>query len=175
MITREELVHIGKVTKSHGLDGEVEISANSDLIEECELPYIVAEIDGIFVPFFISEYRYKNNTSFLFQLKGIETENEAKELIKCEVFIHKDFLADGMSAADMEGGNFFIGFSIYTENGKFIGVINDIDDSTENVLFQLFDEENNEIIIPATDDFVVEIDEVNKKIIMNLPEGLLSI
>ena len=45
MIAREELVHIGKITKSHGLNGELEINVNSELFEECETPYIVAETD----------------------------------------------------------------------------------------------------------------------------------
>jgi 16S rRNA processing protein RimM len=74
MIAREELVHIGKITKSHGLNGELEINVNSELFEECETPYIVAETDGIFIPFFIEEYRYKNENTYLFSFKGIENE-----------------------------------------------------------------------------------------------------
>lgn len=175
MIVREELVHIGKIVKPHGLNGELEINVNSELFEVCEVPYIVIETDGIFIPFFIDEYRYKNDTTYLFTLRGIENEMEAKEMIKREIYIHKKFLAEGVNASDMEGTNYFIGFSIFSEDGKFIGEVVDIDDTTENVLFLLHNNNKEELIIPASDDFVVDIDEERKKIIMSLPEGLLSL
>lgn len=175
MITREELVHIGKITKSHGLNGELEININSELFEECETPYIIVETDGIFIPFFIVEYRYKNENTYLFSLKGIENEMDAKELIKRDIYIHKKFLAEGIDASELEGNSYFIGFSIFTEEEQFIGEVVDIDDTTENVLFLLHDKNGNELIIPASDDFVVNIDEQRKIIIMSLPEGLLSL
>mgnify|MGYP006377178319 FL=1 len=175
MITREELVHIGKITKSHGLNGELEININSELFEECETPYIIVETDGIFIPFFIVEYRYKNESTYLFSCKGIDNEMDAKELIKRDIYIHKKFLAEGIDVSVMEGNSYFIGFSIFSEEEKYIGEVVDIDDTTENVLFLLHDKNGNELIIPASDDFVVNIDEQRKIIIMSLPEGLLSL
>ena len=79
----------------------------------------------------------------------------------------------GIDASELEGNSYFIGFSIFTEEEQFIGEVVDIDDTTENVLFLLHDKNKNELIIPASDDFVVDIDEQRKKIIMSLPEGLL--
>ena len=100
---------------------------------------------------------------------------DAKELIKRDIYIHKKFLAEGIDVSVMEGNSYFIGFSIFSEEEKYIGEVVDIDDTTENVLFLLHDKNGNELIIPASDDFVVDIDEQRKKIIMSLPEGLLSL
>lgn len=175
MILREELVHIGKIIKPHGLNGELEIEIDSEFFDECDPPYIVIETDGIFIPYFIKEYRYKNDISYLFSLKGIEDDVEAKEMIKREVYIHEKYLGEGISASELEGNEYFIGFSVLNEREELIGKIVDIDDTTENILFLLHNKEEEEIIIPASDDFIIEINETKKEIIMNLPEGLLSL
>lgn len=61
------------------------------------------------------------------------------------------------------------------ETGVVIGIIDRIEDSTENLLFLVTDENNEEIYIPATDDFIVEIDDESQEIKMNLPSGLIEL
>ena len=55
-----------------------------------------------------------------------------------------------------------------------LGKIVSIDDSTENVLFEV--EYNGRLLlIPAVDEFVCEIDEDNRKLYLNIPDGLLDL
>ncbi len=57
-----------------------------------------------------------------------------------------------------------------------IGTITDIDESTINTLFLLKRKENdNEIIIPASDDFITDIDSEKKILYVDLPSGLVDI
>ena len=51
MITREELIRIGRFNKPHGVKGELSFTFTDDVFDRTECPYIVCEIDGIFVPF----------------------------------------------------------------------------------------------------------------------------
>ena len=55
------------------------------------------------------------------------------------------------------------------------GIYADVDMSTANVLFVVERENGEELLIPATDDLVVSVDEKAKKIEMNIPEGLLDL
>ncbi len=60
MIREEEVFKIGQFAKPHGIKGELSLVTNSDVLEDAEDPYIVCEMDGILVPFFVEDFRYKN-------------------------------------------------------------------------------------------------------------------
>jgi 16S rRNA processing protein RimM len=69
---------------------------------------------------------------------------------------------------------YFIGFTATDRRLGDIGEITDIDESTINTLFVV---ENNdgEILIPAQEEFIVDIDHENSRIILDLPEGLVEL
>ena len=65
-----------------------------------------------------------------------------------------------------------VGFDIVdASDNKVVGKIAAIDDSTQNVLFELEDG----TLIPASDDLITNIDTNRRQIIMQIPEGLLEI
>jgi 16S rRNA processing protein RimM len=65
-----------------------------------------------------------------------------------------------------------VGFKIVSvPDGSTIGTIAAIDDTTQNILFELEDG----TLIPASDELIENIDVNKKEIIMNIPEGLLDI
>jgi 16S rRNA processing protein RimM len=55
-----------------------------------------------------------------------------------------------------------------------IGEIVDIDDSTMNTLFVL-EKDGEEILIPAQEEFIADIDHDEQTIIFDLPQGLVSL
>ena len=59
MIKKEDVFKIGQFAKPHGIKGEIALVTNSDVFDDSDDPYIICEMDGILVPFFIEEYRYK--------------------------------------------------------------------------------------------------------------------
>ena len=66
-----------------------------------------------------------------------------------------------------------IGFSIiHAGNGKNIGKLKAVDNSTINTLFEIETPEGQEILIPATGDLVKAIDTNSQTITMHIPEGL---
>ena len=67
----------------------------------------------------------------------------------------------------------FIDYVIYNNN-SIIGKIIDIIENENQDLFEVVFNEKR-ILIPLVDEFVVNIDNDNKKIIMNLPEGLTDL
>ena len=73
----------------------------------------------------------------------------------------------------MNCGEGILGYKIYSDR-KLIGTIEGVDDSTANILFSVITESGEELLIPATDDFVEEIDDEKREITMNLPDGLLD-
>jgi 16S rRNA processing protein RimM len=66
-----------------------------------------------------------------------------------------------------------IGFEVEDKRLGVVGKIESINDTTAQPLFEVLNGEI-EILIPMIDHFLVKIDRENKKVIMDLPEGLIE-
>ena len=173
MINPEDLYKIGEITKSHALKGEVVFQFTDDIFDTTDADYLIVEVDGIFVPFFIEEYRFRSNSSALLKLVDIDSVEQAQQVIGCDVYFEKAKAAD----ADEEemSLHYFVGFEMVDEKGNLIGKVTDIDDNTENWLFVVEKTDGSEALIPAHEEFIADIDHEGRKLTMDLPEGLLEL
>ena len=169
MIKQEDVYKIGRIGKAHGVKGEVSFQFEDDIFDRVEADYLVLEIDGILVPFFMEEYRFRNDTVCLVKFCDIDTQQQASGLTGCNVYFPRSLAEEADEQPSLAS---LIGFDITdTSNGKTVGRITAVDDSTANILFELEDG----LLIPANDDLVTSIDMTRKIITMNIPEGLLSL
>ncbi len=169
MIRKEDVFKIGRLGKSHGVKGDISFPFDDDVFDRVEADYLILDIDGILVPFFIEEYRFRNDTTAIIKFEGVDSQERARELTGCDVYFPRE-LAD--SADDGLSWSAIVGFYILeVKSGKVIGRIASIDDSTLNILFCLEDGR----LIPATDDLITAIDQQARTITMHIPEGLLEL
>ena len=68
-----------------------------------------------------------------------------------------------------------IGYEMVDDTLGHIGVLEGVDDSTDNPLFVVRDDDGQEILIPLHEDFIEEIDDDGKVVRLDLPNGLLDI
>ena len=54
----EEVYKIGLFNKPHGIHGELQFTFTDDIFDRVDCDYLICLLDGIFVPFFIEEYRF---------------------------------------------------------------------------------------------------------------------
>ena len=164
MIRKEEVYKIGRLGKVHGIKGEI-----SFLLDRVDADYLVLDVDGILVPFFIEEYRFKTDSNVLMKFDGIDTQERARELTGCDVYFPRALAEsdeDNLSWAEM------IGYSLMdAQSGQKIGTIAAVDDSTINILFELEDGR----LIPASEELITNIDTQKHQIEINLPEGILEL
>lgn len=172
MIRREELIKIGQFNKPHGVRGELSFTFTDDVFDRGESPYIVCCIDNIFVPFFIEEYRFKTGTTALIKLVDVESDEAARDFTNLEVFYPKTYYVENDEEATPD--DYFIGFTINDITHGVLGEVTAIDDSTINVLFVVTTPDNRELLIPVQEAFVRAIDEEERIIHMDLPDGLLD-
>lgn len=176
MITRDELIAIGHYNKPHGVAGELSATVDVELEVLSGLSCLVSDIDGIFVPFFVNAIRPKSGDTVLLTIDGIENEKEAARLVNRDIYaLKRDYRQESIDAdADGYPLDFFIGFELRDSDGSRVGEITDVDEQTENAIF-VVDRDGSEIMVPATDDLIVEFDVDNKLMVMDLPEGLLDL
>lgn len=172
MIKRDELIKIGQFNKPHGLSGELAFTFTDDVFDRTECPYIVCEIDGIFVPFFLEEYRFRTDSTALVKLIDIDSADDGRMFTNLDVYFPKSYVHEEEA---MQGGkDFFLNYKVMEETHGYLGDIVEIDDATANVLFVIENEDEEQLLVPAVDEFVMNIDEKNKVIYMKLPEGLIE-
>ena len=169
MIRAEEVYKIGRLGKAHGVKGEVSFQFDDDIFDRVDADYLVLDIDGILVPFFMEEYRFRSDTVCLVKFSGIDTQQRAQELTGCDVFFPRALAEEGDEMPSLAS---LVGFEIVNDaDGETVGSIAAIDDSTVNILFEL----ENGTLIPASDELITDIDAERRTIKMNIPEGLLDI
>lgn len=169
MIKKEEVYKIGRLGKTHGVRGEISFLFDDDVFDRVDADYLILEIDGILVPFFIEEYRFKTDSNALMKFDGIDTQERARELTGCDVWFPR-----ALAESDEDGISWaaIVGFDIIeSESGKTVGRIASVDDSTINILFCLEDGR----LIPASEELIIAIDQQARTITMQLPEGLLNL
>ena len=169
MIRQEEVYKIGKLGKAHGIKGEISFLFDDDVFDRVDADYLVLDIDGILVPFFIEEYRFKSDANALMKFEDIDTQERARELTGCDVYFPRalaDSDEEGMSWAEI------VGFDIVdATTGQTAGKIASVDDSTLNILFELEDGR----LIPASEELITDVNKENNTITINIPQGLLEI
>ena len=169
MIKKEDVYKIGRLGKAHGVKGEVSFQFDDDIFDTTDADYLILDIDGILVPFFMEEYRFRNDSLALVKFCDVDTQQRASELTGCDVYFPR-------SVADEEGESLslamLVGFDLVeAATNEKVGKIAAIDDSTQNILFELEDGR----LIPANDELIEDIDTEQQTIKMNIPEGLLTL
>ena len=169
MLKKEDFVYFGKFLKPHGTKGEIGLQGDTFALGDgCD--FVACDIDGILVPFFFESVRPKNGDTLIAKMERMETADEVRYLTNRDAFIPRRWVEE----SDEVSLGYFIGFMATDRTLGDIGEITDIDESTINTLFVV---ENNdgEILIPAQEEFIVDIDHENNRIILDLPEGLVEL
>ncbi|MDR1980125.1 MAG: ribosome maturation factor RimM [Tannerellaceae bacterium] len=173
MIKREELFRIGQFVKPHGIKGEIGLMTDGDVFEESENPYIVCEIDGIFVPFFIEGYRYKTDKILLVKLENVDSEEAVRLFTNRTVYYPEAVVANNGAVSGITWDN-FLGYTVFDPVYGRLGEITDVDESTINTLLQI-DYKDKELLIPAADELIISADHINKSLNISIPDGLLDL
>lgn len=178
MITQEQLIEIGYISRLHGLHGEMQaVVSNSIFSEVASCPYFVIELDGIFVPFFLEYFRFKSGSSILFKFEDIDSQEQADSFCGQKLYFDRQCFTKKEAKEydeiiDEEMG--LIGYVVIDKRHGGLGPIVSIDSQTANVLF-IIDHKGEELMVPAAEDLIIEIDDEAKTILMDLPEGLVDI
>jgi 16S rRNA processing protein RimM len=164
---------IGHIAKLHGYRGEVSLFLDVTQPENYhQLKSFYLEMDGIATPFSIKSFKPMNNGFVVLKLEGVNSQEEARRLLRHRVFLGVSLLPD------LDEHSFYdheiIGFEVVDTQrgviGKAVGVI----DHPSNPLLQV-DKDGVEILIPLNLDLKKKVNRQDKKLTLTAPEGLLDV
>jgi 16S rRNA processing protein RimM len=170
---KSECFSLGKITKPHGLKGEVTIWLDVDVPENyIDLDGLFLEIKGQLVPYIIEELQVRGKKSIV-KFEDINSIEATETIIDAEAYLPIKKLPK------LKGKQFYyhevIGYQIIDNNSqKDLGELKAIYESTGQDLFAV-DINETEVLIPIIDNFLDTIDHSEKRIHVTLPDGLLDI
>lgn len=163
MITKEQVISIGRITRTHGKRGEIQCLTTNEYWENTDATFLVLSIDNILVPFRVLDWRGKGSDSLIFQLDRITDEQSAQPLIGCQAYM----LTTDLSEEDelMPTWQSLTGYRVLDTDQGELGTIIHVDETTINTLVTL----DNDLLIPLHEDFIIDINQENKIITICLP------
>ena len=164
-----EKIKIGKIVNAVGLKGEVKVYHYSDYKERFE------ELDQIWIggqKVTIEGVRYMKDMVIL-KLAGVSDRNGAEALKEQEVFIDESMLR--VLPEDTYYIKDLIGMEVASQKEGRIGILTDVIQNSSQDLYEVTTEDGRKIFIPAVEEFIRDIDCQNRKITVELIEGLLEL
>ena len=169
MIQENEVILLGTCTRTHGRRGELHIISDNDLLSQADDPqFVLFRLNEILTPFRLTEWREKGANAYIVSLDGITTEEQAQRLCGNSVYLLRRYLTDDPDEPLITWQD-LIGYEVIDNEMGSLGQIKNVDDSTLNTLFLL----DNDVVIPAHEDFITEINSEARQLHVSLPAGLI--
>lgn len=168
----EERLQVGIISSTHGVRGEVKVFPTTDDVrrfkrlrevildtgKECR----VLEIEGVkfFKQFAILKFKGIDNINDIEKYRGQSlyvTRENAVKLKKDEYFI-----------ADL------IGIKVQDEDGKELGILNDVIETGANDVYQIAMTDGRELLLPAIKQCVLEVNLEDGFMKVHVLDGLLD-
>ncbi|PIF05117.1 MAG: 16S rRNA processing protein RimM [Draconibacterium sp.] len=173
-IPKAECVKIGFIRKTHGVHGEVVLEYEPQFEETVvATERFFLEIDGLLVPFFTSadNVRVKASNSAILPLDDVDTEKYARRLVGCMVYL---FQTEIIQKEETKVITDYTGYLVFDENKRELGRVIYVDDFSGNIVFTI-KQNDNELLAPFNNQFVLKVNHRKKTIQLNLPHGLASL
>ena len=168
----QQYFKIGKLAAAFGVQGELVLEhslGKKTQLDGLEAIFLEEKKDT-FLPYFIASTKVKSKNEIYILLDGIRTREQARLLIKREVWLsERDFKKFAASASPIS----LLGFMVVNNEHELGEVIEVIEQPHQLLCVVLIDDK--EVLIPVHEEFLEKLDKKNKKIYVSLPDGLLDI
>ena len=167
----ESCYQLGYVLKTHGLKGELVLVIDADNPQDySEMESIFVEVNKKLVPFFIDRIQL-NGAKAIVKFGEVDSIDDAKIFKGSRLYLPLEVLPE------LEDGFYFhelIGFQVIDSKEGKLGNISGVFDSGNQDLLAM-EYQDEEVLIPLTDEVVTKVDKKLKTIYTTLPDGLLDI
>ncbi|OGO78522.1 MAG: 16S rRNA processing protein RimM [Clostridiales bacterium GWB2_37_7] len=165
-----EYLSIGQIVNTHGIRGELKVyPLTDDAARFDKLKEVYIESKGVMTKYQVESSKHLKNTVIL-KLKGIDTMNDAEKLRQLYLKVGR------WDAVRLPKDAFFVcdivDSEVYDIHGVLLGKLYDVLQTGSNDVY-VVKTEDKDLLIPALKSVVKEINLQSRKIIVDLPEGLI--
>lgn len=171
------LVQVGFVFRPHGLEGELKIDPEHTddpaRFEDLPAVYLGARPHRV-TKHAVASVRYqetKRGTTVILGLEGIDDRDDAEAVAKFKVFATEE-------ALELDEGELFahelVGWAVVTEDDTVLGTVANLMEMPAQDMFVVRTPDGQEEMIPAVEDFILDIDEDEEYVVVRPIDGLMG-
>lgn len=164
-------LEIGQIVNTFGIKGMVKVKPFTDNIER------FSNLEKIYIKnksgqneYKIQEVKYHKNM-VLVKFEGIENPEQA------DLLRNSYLIVDRETEEPLEAGRYYIvdmiGLDVFTDDNEYLGKLEDIYNTGSNDIYVVKNELGKQVLLPAIEDVIKNIDMDNKKVIVHLIPGLV--
>ena len=169
MISASDVYQIGTLTRAHGVRGEVAFQFTDYVWDRVEADYLFLRLDGLLVPFFLEEWRFRSDTTATdLDDEGLTWQHfTGFEVWQTHVTVPEGTVPEGTvpEVTVPEG----------SPEGQCLGTVTAVLDQTANILLDITTPNGRSILIPAHEDFILSADHRQRRLLVSVPEELLTL
>ncbi|MGB1288262.1 MAG: ribosome maturation factor RimM [Aggregatilineales bacterium] len=174
MPQQPDFLILGKILRPHGIRGELRMSLITDFPEH------LRDVETIYLG-----KSSEDKKKVAYELEGVRFHKSYALLTLADVFDRNDadalrgkmVMVDIASAVQLEDGEYYlfqlINLTVQTADGQSLGRIKDVMETGANDVYIVQSEQYGELLLPAHDETIVEVNVKAGYVTMQLPEGLL--
>ncbi|MEP7197044.1 MAG: hypothetical protein ABI851_11030 [Saprospiraceae bacterium] len=170
-----EFIQIGRSFKTHGIKGEIEIE-----IEDLYFKWLLKDkiffvyINGTAVPFWISDV--KNESRLFIKIEDLDSPEQAKAITNKLLYADKSRIPKNILKQQkaLLQADSLASYSIMDQQSGIKSNIISLQEFPSQLLAEL-NVNDKKVMIPIHEDFIIKIDEKEKILYLNLPEGIFEI
>ena len=165
-------LEIGQIVNTFGIKGMVKVKPFTDDTKKRfdNLKKVYVQNKNERKEYEIEEVKY-HKEMVLIKFKGIENPDDANLLRNCYLVVDRD------EEEPLEEGTYYIvdmiGLEVYTDEGEKLGILDDVFNSGSSDIYVVKNELGKQILLPAIEDVIKNIDMEQKKMIVHLIPGLM--
>jgi len=170
---KEDCFYLGKIVSKYSFKGEVLVKIDTDepeLYDNMESVFVA--LRNNLVPFFITKCRLHKSQLLRIDFEEVNSEDDADKIMGSELYLPLSFLPE------LKGTKFYfhevIGFKVIDSVHGDIGIIQSINDTTSQALFEIL-KGDKQLLIPINDDIITKVDRNGKTIQVTTPDGLVDL
>ncbi|MDF4201888.1 ribosome maturation factor RimM [Maribacter sp. SA7] len=170
---KEDCFYLGNIVSKYSFKGEVLVKLDTDDPEIYEnMESVFVSLGNNLVPFFIKRCRLHKSNLLRIDFEEVKSESDADRIMKSGLYLPLTMLPK------LYGNKFYyheiIGFSMIDSVHGDIGIIQSVNDTTAQALFEV-EKDGVQLLIPVSDDIITKVDRENKSIFVTTPDGLVEL
>ena len=167
----EQMIQVGSIRKPHGLKGELKVHVEPRYLTAfLSSGVIFTAQGGQFLPYFV--VAVKGETGDIIQLEEVDSRAAAEEMVGKKIYLRETELA----VIEEHLYETWVGFEVWDADFcQQIGTVSRVVEYPQQWMAFVQTPEGKEVMVPLVEAFVVAVEVPQRRIALELPEGLLDL